>query len=423
MAEDKPVVPASCDFHPATLDQAASSEIVDRIRETRADRLGRAYVLRLDWLVARLGERWKLKRHLVFEHLDTAFLRRFPEPNWCAVIDETAFIAIVPTLGQFDAANAMAELWRALGQFFCGDVSDIAAPLYEVELGADNTLALTLIDPGKHFDRDENRDGSGGGGRSQRSESAALTKTARLVYEQAVNLPEGGTDFMAHGRPLRIGTLVEPVFEMKNLVVIGHRFEPIVADLTTQAFMDNRSLGRLDWGDREEIDLINLKQGLARLADLPFEQRKMVMVVPASFSTFASVKARARLTAEVGQAARAMSVKVIFELRHLAGVPPSRVSEIIGFLRPFSMTCVGNAAPDTRAIAGLKGLGLGGISIELDTNFFDDSSLEAVLCSLSTASRTAAGACMIQGFRNFHEVAVAKRCGVTHASTRATVMS
>ena len=71
-----------------TLVQDDAAEIIERLRETHADAMGRAYLLRLDMFVERLGARWDSKRDLVFDHLKTTFERKFQEPDWCIRIND-----------------------------------------------------------------------------------------------------------------------------------------------------------------------------------------------------------------------------------------------------------------------------------------------------------------------------------------------
>ena len=85
-------------------------EIIERLRETHADTMGRAYLIPLDVLAHRLGSKWEQKRDLVFDHLKTIFERKFPEPNWCIRLDDECFLAVILTLGEYKGALSAAEL-------------------------------------------------------------------------------------------------------------------------------------------------------------------------------------------------------------------------------------------------------------------------------------------------------------------------
>ena len=209
---------------------------------------------------------------------------------------------------------------------------------------------------------------------------------------------------------------------MKKLAMIGHRLEPLILESATNVSLDARAIAKMDWGDREQIDLANIEQGVKLLQMRTPEQRRMLMVVPAAFSTFASAKARARMTSVVGIAAREMGLKVLFEIRYLNGVPLGRISEIVTLLKPHCMTTMGHISSDARAIGGLKGCGLAGICLDFDSVRRDDAALEAWLAPLTVAARAATGACMVQGFDNLHQMAIARLAGVSHATVRSSAI-
>ena len=399
-------------------------EIIERLRETHADTMGRAYLILLDQLVTRLGNKWDSKRDLVHQHLKTSFERKFPEPNWCIQLNDDSFLAVILTLGEHKGALSAAELWYSTGQFFVGDVSGTTPPLYEAVADDVDRMRLIPIDLNKYFDRAEARPlrptslplPAG-------CEDAAGHASIGPTMVTTIRRPAvAGAPISAGGWNLRVASAIEPVFEMKKLTMIGHRFEPVIVDSATNASLDARTIAKMDWGDREQIDLANIEQGVKLLQMRTPEQRRMLMVVPAAFSTFASARARARLTSVVGSASRSMGLKVLFEIRYLNGVPMGRVSEIVALLKPHCMTTMGHVTSESRAIGGLKGCGLAGVCLDFDGVRRDDGALESWLTPLVGAARAATGACMIQGFDNLHQMAIARQAGVSHATVKASAI-
>ena len=493
------------------LEQEDAAEVIERLRETHADAAGRAYLLRLDLLVERLGAKWDQKRDLVFEHLKAGFERKFQEPDWCIRINDDCFLAVILTLGEYKGALSAAELWYTTAHFFVGDVSGLAPPLNEAIAHDVDTMRIIPIDLAKYFDRADARpfrdagaalptgsgeglrraapvgvmraihgSGTGGPGIAQALQGSGAgqglgtahaiqgsgaglgTGTAHAIHGSGAGLQPGsarpvqavpgGTAtassavtgyglsgeasamrpiqraaattalLTAGNRQLRVASAIQPLFEMKKLAMIGHRFEPVVTEAGTGFPVDGKALASLDWADREMIDIANVEQGIKLMQMRPPESRKMVMFVPAAFSTFASAKARARIAPVVARAAQEMGLKVLFEIRHLHGVPPGRVSEVVSLLRPYCMTTMGHAPADPRAISALKGCGLSGISVDFDGARRDDAALTTYLAALVTASRAATGACLIQGLDNLHQMAVARLAGASHATIKASAL-
>jgi len=407
---------------PLILRHEDAVEIIERLRETHVDSSGHAFLLKLDTLIVRLGSKWEQKSELVFEHLKTLFERQYPEPNWCIGINGDAWLALLPTTGSRKGALAVTEFWRELCGFFVGDMSSVEVPLYEVRAEDVDRFSIKPIDLKTWFDAPEDEGGP------IKARSGAFNAATGADEGPGGAAAKGARPMMVAatvsygGRNLKIASSVEPLFEMKKMAMIGHRLEGLVMENLDNTLLDRKSLANLDWGLREQVDVINVEQGLKLLRMRSPEQRKMLMVVPAAFSTFASNRARARITQEVARAGAEMGLKVLFEVRGLDGVPPHRVLEIVSMIKPFCMTAVGAVSADRKAISALAKCGLSGVCVEYDCVKRDDDALKEHLAMLSAAAKASAGACMIQGFDNYRQMAVARLAGVTHASIKAAAL-
>ena len=400
-------------------------EIVERLRETHVAVAGRAFLLKLDTLIVRLGPKWDAKSALVFEHLKTSFEKIYPEPNWCIPLNGDAWLALLPEVGSRKGALAVADMWREVGGFFVGDMSTLEVPIYEVMVEDVDCLQITKIDLNSYFGPGESdsmpikaRTGSfqsdGAEGGAQANPLATAVPIQRPIIVAAT---------VAYaGRTLKVASSTEPLFEMKKMVMIGHRLEAMVMENLDSTLLDRKGLATLDWNLREQVDITNIDQGLKLLRMRTPEQRKMMMVVPAAFSTFASARARQKITVEVAKSAAEMGLKVLFEVRGLDGVPPHRVLEIVSMIKPFCMTVVGSVSADRKAISGLSKCGLSGVCIEYDGAKRDEEGLKDYLSTLSAAAKLSAGACMMQGFDNYRQMAIARLAGVTHASMKTAAL-
>ncbi len=219
-------------------------------------------------------------------------------------------------------------------------------------------------------------------------------------------------------RTLRVVTAAAPLFELKQTAMIGHRLDGLL-QTEDGVSLDRMQLTGLDWDLRELADLANIDQGLKLLRVRSPEQRKLLMVVPVAFSTLASQKARQTITTTISRASQELGMKVLFEVRGLDGVPPHRVQEVVAQLKPSCMAVVGSVNPVVRTITGLAKCGLSGISLDYDGQRRDDTQLRDYLTPLAEAARMAAGACMVHGFENVRQMAVARLAGASHAGLRA----
>ncbi|ESQ88522.1 hypothetical protein [Asticcacaulis benevestitus] len=406
--------PLRDDREPFMLEHDDAVVIVERLRETHADSTGHAFLLKLDTLIVRLGAKWDSKAELVFGHLKNAFERVHPEPNWCIPIHEDSWMGILPEVGSRKGAQFMTEVWHELCNFFVGDMSAIEVPLYAVLVEDVDRLSLLKVDLKTFFDLQSADNGPlKARGHGPSDDGNANNGQRPVMVASILNFG---------GRNLKVASSVEPLFEMKKMILIGHRLESMVMEAVDNTLLDRKALSNLDWGLREMVDIMNIDQGLKLLKMRTPEQRKMMMVVPAAFSTFASARARQKITLEVQKAAAEMGLKVLFEVRGLDGVPPHRVLEIVSMIKPFCMTVVGSVSADRKMIATLAKCGLSGVCIEYDGGKRDEDSMRDYLSSLAAAAKLSAGACMVQGFDNYRQMAVARLAGVTHASMKTAAL-
>ena len=408
-------------FQYLTIDEADGIDVVARLRETQADIRGRAFLLNLDFLMVRLGARWEAKRPFVLEHLKANFADRFQEPNWCAPIGDNSWLAVTLTAGPRAGALKCAEIWHASVQFFIGDSPDMSLPLFEAIVKDATHLKLRAVDLNTYFDRGENF-GTGNAVRphaapgevddpdQRRMAVGTMTPMRRPAVAHA--------PLVIAGRRLQVACALEGVFELRQMRVIGHRFRPAVIDLTAGVNLDDRALDAMEWTDKEDIDAANVEQGIRLLAYHTPEQRKSLMIVPVAFSTLASARGRSKVLGPASTAAGAMDLKILVEIHGLKGVPPHRIQEIVHLIRPFCRIVVGRAAAEPRAIQILRHCGLAGVCIEYDGVMRDDASLLEYLGALRSAAKLASGACMTRELDNFHQMAVARLAGISHASIK-----
>ncbi|MGZ3297832.1 MAG: hypothetical protein ACXU8O_02355, partial [Asticcacaulis sp.] len=249
---------------PLVLQHEDAVVVVERLRETHVDTTGHAFLLKLDTLIVRLGARWEQKCDLVFDHLKSGFERQFEEPNWCLGINGDSWMALLPTVGSRKGALAVAEMWRELCSFFVGDMSSIDVPLFEIRVEDVDRFSIKKIDLKAWFDAPDDEQGPvkarGGAFASQGAddgEGGPAAKSQRPVMVAAT--------VTYAGRSLKIASSVEPLFEMKKMAMIGHRLEGLVMENLDNTLLDRKALANLDWGLREQLDVVNIEQGLRLL--------------------------------------------------------------------------------------------------------------------------------------------------------------
>ena len=103
----------------------------------------------------------------------------------------------------------------------------------------------------------------------------------------------------------------------------------------------------------------------ALLAEHRHQGGRLTLHLPISYSSAAIRQSRERVLATFAPVKDLMRGIVLFEIVDLdAGVPPSRLMEVVAMIRPFCMGVLARVKPTRTALAAVRGCGLQGVVLD-----------------------------------------------------------
>ena len=366
--------PVSAPASVAGFDLEAINDVVGRLSDSGMVARGSVTVLELDAVKERLLERWPAKREQVWEQAERTLERELGVATVISRVSETAFVVGQPGREGPQAQALALHALKEVLSFFLGQFrpSDIA--LRRVDGFKNGEMVCSALDP----------------------LAVTAAASAQPRAPDAAEKPRPGDAYKVFpavdGTVLRVSCSYDGLVSLRaNQILAGHRLIPCLADVSGPNRLSVR-LASLDWGDAERVDRTVLKLGADLLESLP--ARPPLCLVPASFSSVSSQKARRDFLEEVAEVGGRLRCRVAIELRDLRGVPAGRLAEVVALLKPACFGVVADVAADKLEIAALVGGGFNGVSIRTLADWSRDPQLVAHFRSLAEIARRIAPICI-----------------------------
>ncbi|HYF24069.1 MAG TPA: hypothetical protein VD929_11795 [Caulobacteraceae bacterium] len=385
------------------LDRMASAQSAAALERLQGSSLlseGRVVLIGLDAVRARLGGRWASKREPVWEHVERCLARQMGPAAFVVRVSETEYLVAQPQIGRYAAQAACLSVLREVLTFFLGEALPADLSIREVTALTPQGVTCTPVDPAGVT-------------------SAALSEAPSTAPapDPADASPDRWSPFTtADGRVLKVSCLIDPVFEMQQVRMIGHRLEPRVVNLNDGATLDAVGLRALSPGERERVDLATIARGVSRLRTRP--AGKPLLMLPAAFTTLGSSRGRAAMTLALKESKIDQTTRIVCEVRELDGVPTSRLSEAVSLVKPFCYAVVGRVGDDRRSLLEAARGGFAGFSLDLQERDLPDMDFLQRLHAFTSLARDHARVCMALGLRSPKQLALSRVAGVSHASMR-----
>jgi hypothetical protein len=382
------------------IDRVVSSETRDALaRLEGADvlRAGGANLIGLDAIRSKLGDRWPAKRSRVWEHVERDLEKRLAPTDMVLRLDEVNFLVAISGASRFAAQATCLHALKDVLQFFLGEtrMTDIAVcAVSSVEGGV---VTSAPLDPA-----------------AIEREAAAPTVHDRALSDQAAEEwrpPLAGRTHLSNffgvkRHPIEVRIAVEPVVNLRR-------------DLVTSFLIDRDAVpGVTDPGDRLQVDAAVLTYAVSLLQEHKARGGKLTLHLPVSYSSIASVKAREatlRMMRHMQSIARETALIEIDDLD--AGIPPSRLLEVVSLIKPFCLGVLGRVRPTRKALDAVKGCGLKGLVLDADGGIGRTPAEDAIILrAFVEAGGVIAPNLIVHGLADPVMVDIAKAAGLTHAS-------
>ena len=387
---------------------ADAQQALERIQSSSILSEGKACLLSLDAVRARLGPRWIERRERAYEHAGQILRRRLGAHAFFLRVSETDFLVAQPGVDRLAGQAYCLNCLREVLTYFLGEalLSDIV--VHEV----------TSIDGGRIAARQLEATEVEAHANAAAAEAAPPLTPASprpSLISQDRWTPFSASD----GQRLRASCSLEPVFQLKTYGRIGYRMRRRVLSLPAETPLSPAEQSRLTRADIERIDFATLARGLNRLQEEASGERQPSLILPVSFVTLSSMRGRGTLVELFRAAQESVQQGLICEVCDVEGVPPGALLTATSLMRPFCLFIVGRlTAPPSGALTHLRDAGLQGVSIECPPGLDSDAAFDAFAKNMVAAARPVAKTVMLYGIAGPRQAAIASQHGATHASFR-----
>jgi hypothetical protein len=378
----------------AVLDRLAGSDRIER---------GAVFVISVEAIRQRSGERWPKKREDVWGYLHRKLNEHLTYQDTHNRISEVDVLVAMTTEDGVAAQSVGMRVLEEVLQFFLGSVEPLDIRIRAVTGLDGDELICTDLDPRII---------------AVARETEAATPYRKQV-SQADQAARSPVSFVAsNGQRLQVDFALEHMVNLRHGVTAVLRVEPTVTFQATREVVPPRRFARLSEDDLLAIDRATLAFGAL------FVPRDAViqppLILPVSFRTMATRKGRHALTAIPDVSAERLRQGAMVEVVDIdRGTPSGRLIEILGLVGRLTRGVLARLQPSRDALDPVRGCRFNGLTLDLSEMNLPDSRLEPFLRLMAHQMRGKAPALILQGLSDYRQFAMADGAGFTHAGVRA----
>jgi hypothetical protein len=378
----------------------SARETLDRIRASGVLTTGAVNLIGLDAIRRQLGDRWAAKKGRVWEHVEQEFQRKLGPADLAVRIDDINYLVAVPSTPGFAAQALCLTILQDVLKYFLGEIKTGDIAVRVVTDLVDGAIVSAPADLGRLARARTAMKAASAGGAEDLSEQQSPPWRPPLAGRTSVvelALPKQ--------EPFDIRLTVEPVWNLRRGLImsflIGRSGVPLGANAA----------------ELEAIDVATFAYAATLLEESADYGGPLTLHVPVSFSSLAVQHTRLRLLSLTQSVREAMRACMLIEICGLdAGVPPSRLVEVVGLLRSLCTGVVGRVRPSRPALAAVKACGLRGVAVEAAWLGLAQGDAPARLKAFAIAAQTISPNLIVHGLPTPTAVDDAAIAGFTHAS-------
>ena len=335
------------------IDRIASASVRDtleRINNSEIIAAGSVNMIGLDAIRRQLGDQWARKAPRVWEHLERELERTLGPAGIFVRLDDINYLIAQPGEEGFAAQAVCLTILQDVLKFFLGELRPGDVAVRMVTSLADGEISSAPVDLASLRRRPA---------AETPAERAAAAVTGPLADHvappRAWQPPLAGRTFSIplappKREPFTLDLRVEPVWNLRRGLITSF--------VITRAGMPAKA----EAADLEEIDAATLAYVSTLLTEHASQGGPLALHVPISFSSLAAQRSRERLIRQTRPVREAMRAAVLIEIDGLdAGVPPSRLIEVVGLVRSLCAGVLGRVRPKRSAFEAVRGCGLRGV--------------------------------------------------------------
>jgi hypothetical protein len=222
------------------------------------------------------------------------------------------------------------------------------------------------------------------------------------------------------GRILVFDPILRPVMALRSGRTRGSVLDRMLHEDGEEKPADS-GLARLSSYDIEQVDRRLLSEGLAQAKTLHGDSRSPLLFAPAAFATLASPRSRRDVVEQLADAQKRLNARLVLEITHLdPGLPPSRLVEVLGLVRPVCKVVFARIKVERRAIMALTDCTLAGAAVEA-AHLADPEDVE-LLTRVRLVLASIGPRMLLHNLRSTAAINAAHEAGISYASLDLTHM-
>jgi hypothetical protein len=407
------------------VDRIASISALDtleRIQNSSLATTGAVNMIGLDAIRRKLGDRWPAKRARVWEHVEMELERRLGPADLAVRVDDINYLIALPSSSGFAAQALCLTILQDVLKFFLGEMKAGDISVRQVTEVTGTSIVSAPVDlsklPRPGFAAPEAPAPAPAAAAEAPAEAApapAAAEHAGGLVEHEAPPKEWKPPLAGRSSIVELAVPKKPPFELELTV------EPVWnlrRGLIMSFLIDRR--GCPDGAEAAELEVTDVAT-FAYAATLLEEQATqggpVTLHLPVSFVSLATQRTRVRLMQLTESVRESMRAHVLLEICGLdAGVPPSRLIEVVGLVRSLCAGVLGRVRPSKASLAAAKGCGLRGLVVEAPFLGLTQPEPETRLKAFVAAARTISPNLVIHGLPAQTLIDAATAAGFSHAS-------
>lgn len=382
---------------------ADAAAVLERLSGSDRVERGAVYIISVEAIQERSGDRWPKKRDDVWGYLGRKLNEYLSYQDVHHRISETDVLVAMTTEDGVAAQAVGMKVLEDVLEFFLGSVDRMDIRIKAVSKIEGAELTVADVDPAEI--------------------ATALETQATAAFRTQVS-PERERErnpisFVAsNGQRLQVDFALEHIVSLSHKVTAVLRVEPTVTFAATGEVIPTRRFGRLSDEDILAIDRATLAFGALFM---PVDARSQPPVIlPASFRTMGARKGRHLLVTIEGVTPERVRQGLMLEFVDIdRGTPTGRMVEVVSLVGRVTRGVLARLQPSRDALDPVQGARFNGLTIDFADVALPVSRIEDFMRLMAHQMRGKAPALIAQGLAGYSHMDMADASGFTHASVRA----
>lgn len=344
-------------FDRPDLKAAASPELLKR---------GCVYVIGLEALRDKAGPLWEKIRAGIYLRLEAILRQRLGPADFFVSVDEVSYLVTMPAANADDAQVACLGAAHELYTSYFGRCDLSMVHLYRAVQAAGDAIGAERI---------------------SKEQLSVLAERAGVTNGVAKARPEPTRAPVANeSPPVDDKVQFQPVWDSRNEAITLYRCVP--QPIAVRQGSSVVALEDLAPKFRTKVELSCLHQGIATLARHLERGERFLMAFGVAYETLSSHTGRVEFTNACRELSSNFRQYIVMQLTDVpAGVPHSRLSDLVMTLRPFARAVMSEIPTSCRSYAAYEDIGLQAIGLNLERAKLTPREASDEIAKLATAAK------------------------------------